>query len=653
MSTGRTWHRVACVLSIGLSLALASTALASQEGQAAADEVSLASFQSFLNDDLYTHQGDNRGPSGADHDPARDNILAIFQSYGLSAQLESFSYGGYTGENVVATLTGSVYPSQQWVIGAHYDSVSNPGADDDASGVAALLEIARIVSQYGSDYTIKFIAFDLEELGLYGSYSYVSDHPGDDILGMVEADMIAYDPSTDNALVYARSDSAVRLDLASAIVEYGGLTATYDGWNGQSDHASFDSAGYDACLLIEGEVWSNPYYHTQYDNYEQSGNLNFEYGTKMTKALIGWLVDSAGVYVPVDTLDFTYPNGMPEYCDPLGGTTIRVEVAGVGAAVPQPGTGMLHYDIGGGWQSTAMTVVSDNVYDAVLPAATCGTTVWYYFTAEDTGAQTYSDPNDAPASAYAATAGYGSATIFADNFETDTGWVAENLGATSGDWERGVPVDDPSWDYDPASDSDGSGQCYLTQNETGNTDVDGGAVRLTSPMIDMSAGGITISYDYFLRLTDTTGGVDMLVVEIDNNGGMGPWTEIARHDTNGGLNWRSHTITQADLDTAGVTLSSTMRLRFTTNDADPQSINESGLDAFVVTSLDCTAPYPLGDLNCDGTLNNFDIDPFVLAITNETAYNAAYPGCNRMLADCNEDGTVDNFDIDPFVALVS
>ena len=72
-------------------------------------------------------------------------------------------------------------------------------------------------------------------------------------------------------------------------------------------------------------------------------------------------------------------------------------------------------------------------------------------------------------------------TLFADDFETNQGWTEANLGASSGDWERGVPVNDPNWSYDPASDYDGSGSCYLTQNQSGNTDVDHGAGQLVSP----------------------------------------------------------------------------------------------------------------------------------------------------------------------------
>jgi len=60
-----------------------------------------------------------------------------------------------------------------------------------------------------------------------------------------------------------------------------------------------------------------------------------------------------------------------------------------------------------------------------------------------------------------------------------------------------------------------------------------------------------------------------------------------------------------------------------------------------------------GDLNCDGVVNNFDIDPFVLALTDPAAYKLKYPNCDIMNGDCNGDGKVDNFDIDPFVNLLS
>jgi len=61
----------------------------------------------------------------------------------------------------------------------------------------------------------------------------------------------------------------------------------------------------------------------------------------------------------------------------------------------------------------------------------------------------------------------------------------------------------------------------------------------------------------------------------------------------------------------------------------------------------------LGDLNCDGAVNVFDIDPFVLALTDAAAYAAAYPDCDAMRADITGDGAVNVFDIDPFVSLLT
>ena len=60
-----------------------------------------------------------------------------------------------------------------------------------------------------------------------------------------------------------------------------------------------------------------------------------------------------------------------------------------------------------------------------------------------------------------------------------------------------------------------------------------------------------------------------------------------------------------------------------------------------------------GDMNCDGSLNSLDIDPFVIALIDPPGYETAYPNCNIDLADCNSDGSVDSLDIDLFVDLLT
>ncbi|MHC4970161.1 MAG: hypothetical protein ACYTF4_16325, partial [Planctomycetota bacterium] len=197
-------------------------------------------------------------------------------------------------------------------------------------------------------------------------------------------------------------------------------------------------------------------------------------------------------------------------------------------------------------------------------------------------------------------------TVLSDDFETDQGWVAENLGASSGDWQRGVPVDDPDWQYDPSADADGSGQCYLTQNELGNTDVDDGAVRLTSPLFDLTGDDAGISYEYYLFLTDASN--DTMLVEISPNGDAGPWTAIAVHSTSGGPTWRHHEITGSEIEGAGVTPTATMKVRYTATDANPQSIVEAGVDGFAVSELLCSVP---GDIDGDGTVG---VNDFLLLL---------------------------------------
>jgi V8-like Glu-specific endopeptidase len=312
------------------------------------------------------------------------------------------------------------------------------------------------------------------------------------------------------------------------------------------------------------------------------------------------LANPQGVCAP--NMDFSYPGGHPALIHPDGTTTIQVLLEGDGDDAPVDGTERFFVDTGSGFQELTMADLGGGLYEATFPASDCFTEVGYYFQVSSVGGTVFTDPGNAPASTFDSFTATDAVVGISDNFQTDMGWTAENLGADTGDWQRGVPVNDPGWDYDPTSDSDGSGQCYLTQNQTGNTDVDDGAVRLTSPVFAMSAGG-TIAYDYYLYLTDTDGN-DRLLVEATNNGSN--WSEVARHDTSGSTSWRSHVITESDLLDAGITPGATMQVRFTANDADTQSIVEAGIDAFQVIEYICDDECP-GDFDGDGDVDQADL----------------------------------------------
>jgi choice-of-anchor B domain-containing protein len=313
-------------------------------------------------------------------------------------------------------------------------------------------------------------------------------------------------------------------------------------------------------------------YNSLWNVYPFFGN-NVVVGSDIEKGMFVW-------YVGDPQLTLTLANGEPALIDP-GGESLPVQMTEQSAGDFQSGTAMLHYDDGSGYVSVPMPDLGGLNFNAAFPALACGSEVDFYLSGQSTDGIVWVEPSEAPISTFHATVAGGIATTVDEDFEVDLGWTQTVGGASSGQWERGVPVDDGGWAYDPASDSDASGQCWTTQNQLGNTDVDGGSVTLLSPTLDLSGGNITLRYDYYLFLTNADGS-DALVVEIDENDGAGPWTEVARHDTDGGLSWRSHGITQGDLDSAGVTLGTTMRLRFTANDADTQSIVEAGLDAFRV-----------------------------------------------------------------------
>ena len=630
------------VVTLALGWVMATTSPASEMGQLAADQVSLGSYYDFMDDWLYTHTGHNRGPNGAQHDPCRDNIVYLMQSYGLDVHLEVFNYSGYQFENVVGTKLGTVYPNKEYIIGAHYDSVSNPGADDNASGVALVLEAARILTQYESEYTIRFIAFDAEELGLIGSDHYVDLHFGDDIRGMISADMVAYDPNTNRANIYGRTASnPIKNSLAAAVAEYGnGLTCTIGGDTPYSDHAPFEAAGFQACLLIEGEVWNNPYYHTQQDNFENPNNLNFAYAVKMTRSVVGWLVDQAGVLVEYNGLKFTYPDGQPEYVSPAGGTRMRVQVTGVGEGVPEPGTGRLYYNTGTGWQSVPMQEVSPNVYDAIFPGAACGTKVKYYVSANAVGGQVFTDPRQAPTTYYQATAGYGCIVFYENTLTTNPGWTTQGLWAfgqpTGGGGQYGGP--DPTSGY--------TGPYVYGYNLNGDYENNLPERHLTSGAINCTGmGNVHLTFWRWLGVEQPS--CDHAYVRVSNNGTS--WTtvwqnpsEIADHE------WH-----YMDLDISAVADNkSTVYLRWTMGTTD-SGWRYCGwnIDDIRLTALRCEAY--LGDLNCDNSIDGFDIQPFVLALTNPAAYEGLYPNCNLYLADCNMDGAIDGFDIQTFVELLT
>ncbi len=181
--------------------------------------------------------------------------------------IDSFQYQGTWQKNVVATLPGIYEPEVYNVVGGHHDSYSSgdpmifaPGADDNASGTAAVLEIARVIkaNNYQPESTIKFITFAAEEYGLWGSVDYAQKalNSGMNIKIMINHDMIShtYYPANQSEVDINRYSGFEYLrDLAFYCIENYSILAPSNGSHNSagSDSYSFWERGFPSVYFEE------------------------------------------------------------------------------------------------------------------------------------------------------------------------------------------------------------------------------------------------------------------------------------------------------------------------------------------------------------------------------------------------------------------
>ncbi len=223
-----------------------------------------------------------------------------------SSQFENIAIGD-PNINVVATIPGEILPNYQYLITAHFDDISQspetyaPGADDNASGTAAVLEAASIMKDYQFVYSVKFVCFTAEEQGLIGSYFYAKKAKarGDNIKGALNFDMISYDGNQDDYIEVHTDSNSLSLNnsFLNAVSDYGlGFTARDVIINtgvDYSDHASFWEFDYKSILGIEDESDFNPYYHSTGDRVSAFDTTYFR---KYCQAGLASLATLAGPY---------------------------------------------------------------------------------------------------------------------------------------------------------------------------------------------------------------------------------------------------------------------------------------------------------------------------------------------------------------------
>lgn len=256
-------------------------------------------------------------------DEAAGYIVAQLESYGYRPESQEYTVSGRSVGNIIARKEGLKKPEEVIVVGAHYDTCFNPGADDNASAVAGLLELARTLAGEETDRTIKFIAFVNEEPPFFKSenmgssvYAKKARGRGEDIKAALILEMIGYYSDKPNSQKYpplfgpfypnrgdfvcvvgscrhrrlVRKVSAIFKKNSAFPVETVVAPSFVPGVD-FSDHWSFWREGYPAVMVTDTAFYRYAHYHQPTDTYEK---LDYESMAAVVEGLRGVVAELAG-----------------------------------------------------------------------------------------------------------------------------------------------------------------------------------------------------------------------------------------------------------------------------------------------------------------------------------------------------------------------
>lgn len=235
-----------------------------------------------------------------------------------------------TSDNVIAIQRGLVYPDEYVVCGAHYDSYNKtpghpdslraPGADDNASGVAGIMETARILSHCRFERSIIYAYWAAEEIGLVGSAAYAKDCADQfmNVVGYFNLDMTGYLEEGFDIhvnLLYTTQDSLIANYVFDFSHTYYPEMRIWQDWlsGGDSDYSSFNRNGYPAVHPHEDTHHNSPFIHTTDDILGVSVN-NLDQAKRFTELNVGLVATLAGLVS--NGVDDVADNGLVIYPNP-------------------------------------------------------------------------------------------------------------------------------------------------------------------------------------------------------------------------------------------------------------------------------------------------------------------------------------------------
>jgi len=244
-------------------------------------------------------------------------ITNCFENIGLEVKQQRYKYDNYDIANVIAGSQKNILSSKYYVIGAHYDSVPETyGADDNASGIAVLLELARYTMQEKISLPVRFVAFTAEEPPTFstrhqGSKVFVKSikEKKDEIIGAIILEMVGYTsneqaypmilkwmgyPSKGNFIGIVGNRKSKKFGQSifqsfkkNAHLPVETLFVPFNGWilpdTRLSDHSPFWDAGLPAVMITDTAFFRNSNYHTPQDTFD---TLDYLFMAELVKSLL-------------------------------------------------------------------------------------------------------------------------------------------------------------------------------------------------------------------------------------------------------------------------------------------------------------------------------------------------------------------------------